>query len=257
MKSIILLLCLLCFTSVSAQTPWWWYHKHKSEAKIAKMTPAERVDELIDEHFHHRWDVLDEQSDLIEKYILIDGTKALPRIIERMNEYDPSRPNGNKTNKYWKFEACWFLLSSMDNMAFRVRASEEGRRAIDALEKSVERMQAAGFAVDNIDNAETHSDNGIFVMVGNDVKHLKEVNWNDESIQDTFRFVYKIKLSNAELLDFSNYLTVRYPKYPSWSKGMSVKDDTEISPAGLPVINTMLEKPERYYEAYLEFKKTK
>lgn len=105
MKFVVLILCLFSFVSVSAQTPWWWYKKHKSETKIVKMTPEKRVDEYIDEHFHHRWDVLDEQSELIEKYILLDGTKALPRIIERMDRYDPSRPNGNKITAYWKFEA--------------------------------------------------------------------------------------------------------------------------------------------------------
>lgn len=257
MKSVILILCLLCFVSASAQTPWWWYKKHKSETKIAQMTPDKRVDEYIDENFHHRWDVLDEQSALIEKYILIDGKKALPRIIERMGEYDPSRPGGGKTAKYWKFEGCWFLINSMDMKAFRLRASEEGRRAINALEKSVERMKTAGYEVDDIDNATTHSHYGIFVMVGNNVKQLKGINFKDISIQDTFRYKYKIKLSDDELLDFSNYLTEYYPEYPSWSEGKGVKDDTDISPAGYPTVNTMLVKPERYYEAYLEFKKIK
>lgn len=248
----------MCFiSSASAQTPWWWYKKHKSETKIAKMTPDKRVDEFIDEHFHHRWDVLDDQGELISKYILLDGTKALPRIIERINAYDPSRPNGNKETKYWKFEACWFLLNNMDVTAFRLRSSEEGRRAINALEKSVERMRAAGFAVDDIDDREKHSDNGIFIMVGNDVRDLKGINSKDKSIQDAFRIIYKVKLSDSEVLNFSNYLTERYPDYPSWSKMKVVKDETQINSAGYPLQFHIVEKPERFYETYLEFKKTK
>jgi len=219
------------------------------------MTPVERVDEYIDEHFHHRWDVLDEQGDLIEKYILLDGTKALPRIIERMNRYDPSRQNGNKITAYWKFEACWFLLNRMDVTAFRLRSSEEGRRAIDALEKSVERMRAAGFAVDDIDDGEKHSDNGIYIMVGNEVKEMKGVNLKDKSIQEAFRILYKVKLSDSEILDFSNYLIERYPDYPSWSKMKMVKDETQINSAGNPLQFHIVETPKRYYEAYLEFKK--
>ena len=35
------------------------------------------------------------------------------------------------------------------------------------------------------------------------------------------------------------------------------KDDTELGPAGYPVMNRILQKPERFREAYLEFKKTK
>lgn len=257
MKSIILLLCLMCFSSASAQTPWWWYKKHLSETKIAKMTPEKRVDEYIDEHFHHRWDVLDEQSDLIEKYILIDGTKALPRIIERMSRYDPSLPNGNTTTKYWKFEACWFLLNTMDVTTFRLRSTEEGRRAIDTLEKSVERMRSAGFTVDDIDDREKHSDHGIFVMVGNDVKEMKGVNGKDESIKQAFRILYKVKLSDSEILDFSNYLTEHYPDYPSWSKMKEVKDETQVNSAGYSLQFHIVVKPERYYETYLEFKKKK
>ncbi len=40
-------------------------------------------------------------------------------------------------------------------------------------------------------------------------------------------------------------VTARYPEYLSWSEEYIVKDDTEFSPAGLPVMNVMLKKPER------------
>lgn len=145
----------------------------------------------------------------------------------------------------------------MDVTAFRLRSSKEGRRAIDALEKSVERMRAAGFAVDDIDNAEKHSDNNIFIEVGNEVRNMKGINSKDQSIQQAFRILNKIKLSDSEMLDFSNYLTERYPDYPSWSKMKMVKDETQINSAGNPLQFHIVESPERYYEIYLEFKKTK
>ena len=215
------------------------------------MTPAKRVDTLVEEHFHHRYDVLDEQADLIQKYILLDGTKALPRLIDHLNEYDPSRPNGNKETKYWRFEAVIFMLQTMDNFAFRLRTSEEGRRATEALERSLERMRRAGFAAK--DNPYNH----IFTMVENQIKQEKGINNKDEVIQDTFRLIYKIKLSDVELLDFINYLTEQYPEYPSWSKSSGVEDNTQLNAAGTSVIINVLKKPERYYEAYMEFKKTK
>ena len=247
MKSIILLLFLISFAPFAAHA-----YKHKSEAEIAQMTPAQRVDEWVKEYIYHRFDVLDDQRDLIRKYTEIDGLKALPRIIDYLNGYDPAHKN--KSRNVENYESCKIMLGFIDGFAVRLRASEEGRRAIDALAHSIERMRAAGFAVkkDGYDR-----DNSLFVVTENDLKEAKGIGWTDDNIQNTFRFVYKIKLSDAELLDFSNYLTEHYPKYPSWSQGKLTKDDTDIAPDGLPSMNVMIEKPERYYEAYLEFKKTK
>ena len=251
MKATILILCLICFTSASAQTPWWWYHKHKSETKIAKMTPAERVDELIEENFHHRWDVLDEQRDLIEKYILLDGTKALSQIIKRMNEYDPSRPHGDKETKYWRFEACYFLLNTMDIASFRLRASEEGRNAINALEHSTERMKVVGFV------KEDNRGNSVFTSVKDEIEKQRGINGKDSATKETLRIKYKISLTEAEMLELSNFLTQHYPEYPSWSSFETYKDQMQLNSAGNPLQIGILKKPERYYEAYLEFKKTK
>lgn len=241
----------MSFASSTAQAQFWFY-RHKSEAKLTAMTPEQHVDEWIKEYFH-RFDLLDEQRGLIEKHIELDGLKALPRIIEYMDKCDSvCFRKGNLT--HLKFVATWMLLSTIDNHVVRLRASEEGKKAIAALERSIEQMRLAGFA----EKKDAYDpDNGFYEGLKTDLKQLRGVNYTDDSIQDTFRFVYKIKLSDAGLLDFSNYLTEHYPEYPRWSKGKSVKDDTEIGPAGYPVINVMLVKPERYYKAYLEFKKTK
>lgn len=251
MKTIILLLCLMCSTSASAQTPWWWYHKHKPENKIARMTPAQLVDELVEEHYHHLYDVLDEQDEIIKKYILLDGTKALPRIIEHLDKYDPSRPKGDTDPKYWRFEACLFLLEHMDVFYFRLRKTEEGRRTINALERSAERMRAAGFT--DKDNR----GNSVLTTVENEIKQEKGVNGKDEIIRDTFRFFYKIKFSEAELLDFSNYLTEHYLEYPSWSKNIHFRDYSQFNYAGNPLGGTTLRNPTRFHEALLEFENLK
>ena len=135
-----------------------------------------------------------------------------------------------------------------------MRSAEEGRKAINALERSIERLRKSKYSTDPntkylrkdmISSAESY------------LKEFKGIGWTDDNIQDTFRFLYKIKISNEELAEFSDFLTARYSDYPSWSKGESTKDDTEIGPAGYPVVNVMLVKPERYYEVYLEFKKSK
>jgi hypothetical protein len=47
--------------------------KHKSETEIINLTPAARVDEWVNEQVHHRFDLDDDQSDLIRKYLLREG----------------------------------------------------------------------------------------------------------------------------------------------------------------------------------------
>src|SRR5919199_3908979 len=104
-------------------------YKHKSEAELAQMTPAQRVDEWVNEQVHHRYDLEDDHEDVIKKYILRDGLAALPRMIEVMDEYDPTRFPEGKGRRGERFDACWLMLSYIDRRAVRLRGSEEGRRA--------------------------------------------------------------------------------------------------------------------------------
>jgi hypothetical protein len=242
----------MSFVPHAAQAQWY---RHKSEAQIAAMTPAQRVDEYVKESIKHYRNALDDDhADLIQKYVWFDSLKALPRIIEVMDEYDPTTRSGRSKNKDVRFDVARGMLNDLDNNVLRIRASEEGKRAIDALERAIKRMQSAGYGVKK-GGFDWHY-SALNIAIG-DLKSLKGVNGKDHSIQDTFRFRYKEKLSDSELLEFSNYLTEYFSEYPGWSKGKLTKDDTDIAPDGLPYMNIMLEKPERFYEAYLEFKKTK
>jgi len=229
-------------------------YKHKTEAEIAQMTPVQRVDEYANEEAHHKYDTLDDYFILVDKYIRRDGLKAVPRITEIIDEYDPTRSSGKRGRKGERFDAAWMLLSDLDVHVVRLRASEEGRRAIDALERSVERMRAAGYGKKDQDGWERH---GRFESVVDRIKYAKGINRRDDSIRDTFRLEYKIILSDAELLEFSNFLVTNYPEYPSWSETNHFRDYTQLNKAGNPLWVYALKKPERYYEAYLEFKKTK
>ncbi len=246
MKLIILFLCLISFAPcvIAVQK-----YKHKSEIEIAGITPAQRVDEWVNEDMHHRFDVLDTQRDLIRKYILSDALKALPRLIEIMDEYDPVRFREGKRGV--RYDACFQMLGFIDNFAVRLRASEEGRRAIDALDRSIGRMRAAGYAVkkDGYD-----WNNGKFEIAVIDLKDAQGVNDRDDDIKENLRFLYKITVSDAELVELSNFLTAHYPEYPSWSERYGVKDNTRLNDAGYPLWIYVFEKPERYYKAYLEFK---
>jgi len=251
MKLIILLFWLVGFALfvIPAQA-----YKHKSEAELARMTPAQRVDEYAKEQAYHKYDFLDEQWVLIAKYIRHDGLAALPRMIEIMDEYDPTRASGKSGHKGERFDAMWMLLGDLDNQVVRLRGSEEGRCAMEALDRAIQRMRAAGYGQKDQDE---WAKNGRFESA---VAHLEEangINKTDEAIGATFRLEYKILLSDEELLAFSNFLVAHYPEYPSWSEGEDVKGGTRINSAGNQLWVRIMKKPERFSEAYSEFKSSK
>lgn len=252
MRPIILLLWLTSCTPFAI--PLQWY-KHKSEAEMARVTPAQRVDEYAEEQAYHKYDFLDEQGRLIEKYIRRDGLAALPRMIEIMDEYDPTRASGKRGHKGERFDAMWMLLSDLDNHVVRLRGSEEGRRAMEALERAIQRMRAAGYGQPDQHEWPQH---GRFESAVANLKQAKGINlFTDPAIRDTFRLEYRILLSDEELLAFSNFMAAHYPEYPSWSEMDYIKDYSRINAAGMPVRVHTMKKPERFYEAYWEFKKTK
>ena len=251
MRPIIILLWLMSSAAWMLPAP---KYKHKSEAEIARMTPAQRVDEWVNEQVHHRYDLDDDHEDLIKKYILRDGLAALPRMIEIMDEYDPTRFREGKGRRGERFDACCLMFSYLDRQAVRLRASEGGRRAMAALESANNRMRAAGYG--RRDQHEWHQ-HGRFELAVTYLEEAKGINLTDEAIRDTLWVRHKIQMSDGELLAFCNFLVARDPTYPSWSEKDFIKDNTRVNEAGNPLQRHVMRKPERFYEAYLEFKKTK
>jgi hypothetical protein len=246
---ILLLLLVGCALPVVAAPKY----KHKSEAEIARMTPAQRVWEYAEEQAHHKYDLSDEQGQLLSKYIWRDGLAGLPRMIEIMDEYDPTSPDsGGREGE--RFDAMWMLLADLDGHVVRLRASEEGRRAMDALERAIQRMRAAGYGRKDQQGWEQH---GRFKLASARLEGAKGVNFADEAIRDTFWVRYKLQMSDQELLAFSNFLVERHPQYPGWSEWNFIKDYTRMNEAGYPRQVHTMKNPERFYEAYLEFKKDK
>lgn len=227
-------LTLLLTTSFAAcgASSWHWY-KHKSEAQLARLTPAQLVDEFAEEETHHKYNMEEglEQYNLIGKYIFRDNAAALPRVIEIIDAYDPTTAAGRGEERGLRYDGAWMLLSEMDSNSFRVRGTEAGRRAIAALERAAERMRAAGFAKKPYGEWEL-SRLEFALQVADRAKGLGNA---DETIKNTFRLRYKIVLSDEELLAFSNFLAAKYPEYPGWSSFTLIKDYTQINEAGYPL----------------------
>lgn len=125
---------------------------------------------------------------------------------------------------------------------------------MDALERAIKRMRAAGYGQpDQQDWARS----GRFELPASHLERMKATNNIDDVIRDTLRREYKIMLTDDELLEFSNFLVALDPTYPSWSEQDYIKDGARVNSAGMPIWVHVMKKPERFYQAYLEFKKMK
>jgi hypothetical protein len=60
-----------------------------------------------------------------------------------MDEYDSTRGSGKSGHKGESFDACWDMLRCTDEFAVRLRGSEEGQRAMAALERATKRVLRA------------------------------------------------------------------------------------------------------------------
>ena len=92
------------------------------------MTVEDRIYEQIREH-EHITNFGDEHHRVIQKYLRRDGAKTFPYLIKLMDGYNPRslRDSG-------PFVATQIAVGIDENVA-RLRASEEGRRVIDAMKR--------------------------------------------------------------------------------------------------------------------------
>ena len=82
---------------------------------------------------------------MLPKYLRQDGLKVAPQVIREIEAYDPTRRESAGEQKFRRYEGANFILGDLDLKVFRVRAFEEGRQAIEAIRRSIERMRAARF----------------------------------------------------------------------------------------------------------------
>lgn len=228
--------------------------KPRSEADIAAMTPRQLIDaEVTSELQRNSFDSFFAWADyqtLIGKYIRRSGAEMLPVMTEYMDAYDPIK--GSKCERI-RFSVAAREANDLDRFRFRLRGSKEGLLTIAALEHAIERMAKAGFD----DKKRDYDNNRVFRLHGLFLEEMKGVNEVDHAARDTFWVNRKIKMSDEELLEFSNFLISRDPTYPAWSGTDRIKDFSRINEAGSPAQVRVFKNPERFYEAYLEFKKSK
>jgi len=239
---------ILVFGSVCGQV-----NRHKSESEISQMTPDQRVQEYSDEYYHHAfWD--GDYIDMLNKYILQDGTRALLAITQIINEFEPTNPKANSRERDARAFAGEALLSQVDGHLVRLRSIPEGRTAIDAITHLVQRMLAAHFNTADVTKPE-HSDRHRYQATRDEAAELRGLNMFDHTMQDTFRIQYKIRLSDKQLLGFVNYLISQDPRYPTWSDVEDYKDMRNRNAAGNPRQYVILTNAAPFINAFRKYKR--
>jgi hypothetical protein len=209
--------------------------EHKSETEIAAMSPEEKMDQMVLEQMFHLPAFDDDNYELLHLYIINDGIKILPKAIEYMNEYDPNAQECKERSSARLLTAAMYI-DSVDSAKFRIRAVEDGRVAINALEQAIERRRKSRPDVDDYD------DRGKLLPTLLD--GLKGQSIKDGLIKETLEKQYNIKMSEAESLEFTNFLISLDPAYPSWTKVLGWAEMTK-------------EESDLYYQAYQKFRKNK
>ena len=246
-KWIFLFLVLCTSFDLQAQSTF----RHKSEAEITQMTPAQRVIEYCEDHVKHGPHLRlgpnypNEYSNYLHKALFNDGEKSIPQIIKIINEFTPKKRRNGYDKEYSRLEAASFLLGNTDNSNFRVRSDWGGRNAIAAMERAYERL---GKVNQRNNRPEDDEVSPHLRIISNILVSLKGINRADECVKDTLKVKYEIVLSYSEQLEYINYLIEHHPKYPSSS-------EREHSKKGKRTC--VYKEPELFQQAYLAYKATK
>lgn len=208
-------------------------YKHKTEAEIARMTPEQRIDEMIMEDGERTTNHEDYRL-LLLRHRRKDGLKGWKHLIELIDSYVPKTRDS-------RYSSAMRIAEDIDERVVRLRGTTEGKRIIEAIERVSRRMLAAG----KEDQTESM------------LSYVKGVSFTDHAIQETMWVKYRINMSDSELLEFSNYLVKRDPAYPSWSQQTFIKDYSRKNEWGNPRQVHILTKPAPYYKLYRAFKNQK
>ena len=225
-------------------------YRPKSEVELSRMPPRDLIDERVksNPNSYDTYSAMADYEDLIEKLIRRSGMKALPVISEYIDSYDYK----NRTEcTELRFAIISRLASDIDRFDFRLRAITEGQTVVNGLEQALQQIVTAEPGITFTNGSEGRHQPPAFIFL----KELKGINDADRSVADTLWVRYKIKLSENEDLEFTSYLILQDPKYPSWSKFQLIKDYSRINKAGNPAQVYVFDNAKLFYNAYLSFKK--
>lgn len=208
-------------------------YRHKSDDELSVMTPQQLIEEGVREQLYHMPSFDEYAGAMINKYLRKHHSVAvLPVVTKHIADYDPA--SGDRCQSLRLFVSV-AEASGRDRGSIRLRGLAEGKLLIAALEQAVDRMRKAG------DGNEANSLTSRVDLYTLQLKALKGTNERDEIIRSTLRHRHDVDLSDAELLEFSNFLISIDPEYPTWS---GIADPLKM----------LLEDSQKYYRAYQKYK---
>lgn len=224
-------------------------YKPRSRAELLAMSPRELIDERIrsDPNSFDSYSAMADYENLIEELIRKAGLKALPVISEYIDSYD--HKNRSECTES-RFATVSSLISDIDRFDFRLRGTKEGRETIASLENALQQIVTAEPGLNFTNGSKSRHQPAAFMFL----RQFKGINLADRNVADTLWVRYKVKLSDDELLEFTNYLISQDPKYPGWSTDEFIKDYSRINEAGNPAQVYVYNDAKRFYDAYLDFK---
>ncbi len=225
------------------------FNHHKSEGDLARMTPEQRAEEYCGEYVRHGLYHSD-YFDLLHRYVYLQPIRVAAHLAKIIDGYDPRQAKGRNREKADRAYEAGILLVGIDESAVRLRASAEGRAAIQAMKQLSQNMLAAHFDKDE-DNDQNRRR---YELQISGIEEVEGVNYCDQAIENTLRLRYKIHFSEAELIRFVDFLITEDPYYPTWSGREEYKDLTQRNEAGNPIWYLIMKKPEPFHKAYLQFK---
>ena len=218
----------------------------KSEQELAKMTPRQLIDELvkIDHDSFDSYAALANYQILIEKYVLKSGKAALSPLADDVKAYSPEKEKADGCAES-RLSSALRLSNDIDRFEFRLRATNDGRLLIDAVEKAVDRMKS--------------SDDKRVLKLAEDYTNsplnpIRGINETDGTIRESLWRSNGIEMSDNEFIEFIEFLVSKDNTYPSWSQ-REFLSDCKINPTGYPMQCFTMKDPKRFYDAYLELKK--
>jgi hypothetical protein len=223
-------------------------NKQKKEAEIAAMTPRQLFDEHVKVDVYHddfeSYQAFADYLILIERHFRKSGIAALAPLIDALNDYSPEVADLCAETRV---SLAIRLSRDIDKHEFRLRATKDGLLVVEAMEKAIERMKTA-------------KDRRVVSLVKDYtfiyLDPIRGINATDLAIRDTLWRSNGIEMSDDELLQFVNYLVSKDNTYPSWTP-FEFLADCKINPNGFPKQCFIKQDPKRYYDTYLEFKKSK
>jgi len=223
----------------------------KADTALAGITADQHVTEYCEQYYRNGFRDHD-YTNLLESYVLRDGTEAPPSLIKAIDDYDPATKEGRSPkSEAWGF-AAEGLLHQLDQRCIRLRATEIGMKAIQSMERVIQRMHRAGFDFENgpgySKQLSRYQETSILL------KEMQGINFLDSAIQDTLRIKYGISLSEGEMLGFVRYLIASDPRYPGWAEREGYWDPTTLNAAGTASRRVIVKNHERFYRLYLSYK---